>query len=287
MPKMMRIEVCIESRAEDARAPRETNLTVGEAVDGEGLDEASCRQVLEAVLEHLRAMKADRSDGDLHDFTFTVRIADALGGQASTWADYELFREAVAYEPLHPLMYSYAAETAVGAHGSSMWSDDETPSGTHAIVPLVMYDRKWIPAYVAYLRFNDLDHEVDQAGDIAKIVEKYGWAEDTCELAVARRVSCCGQAGGEQFEELLESGLSGYLDTEEGRAIFNRVAMREFEEWDNDFMRAMLETDSEEHFEGEIDFWVDLLEDVMTEEELEVVRKHAHGRWARARQASR
>src|SRR5690606_5895857 len=128
--------------------------------------------------------------------------------------------EAATFEALHPLLHAYALETAEGAHGHAIWSDDETPSGTHAIVPLVMHDRKWLPDYLRFLRSNDLDHEVDQAGDIDAIIERYGWAPDTLALAAARLVSCQGQFGEEQFGQLLEEGLSDHLDTAKGRGDF-------------------------------------------------------------------
>jgi hypothetical protein len=234
---------------------------------------------LQSTLEKLRRTSVD---GELYLFAFQLQSLDEDGNVASEWSETQFCEHAAGFAALRPALHAYAVATAEGAYGSRMWADSETPAGTAAILALVMRDRRWIPTYVDFLRTCDLDHEVDQWGDLVEIIAKYDWREDTCALAAARVVSCHGQHGGEQLSAWLEAGLRDYLDTAEGRAVFLAAVRAEFDA-DNPQMREKL-TMSRESFCDDADFWVvDFFAPALDETELGALRLHAHGRWDRAR----
>ncbi|MFX3470803.1 tetratricopeptide repeat protein [Leptospira borgpetersenii] len=70
--------------------------------------------------------------------------------------------------------------------------------------------KKNIENYINFLRSNDLNHEVYQSDDINALVEKWGWCQETLSLMAVRCFR--GQFGTDQFHEMMEAGLSEYLN---------------------------------------------------------------------------
>lgn len=278
----MRVHLQIQSRGEDADVPTTTLVPLADEAEFPGdVGETFCLSVLERLQSTLEQLKHASADGELYLFGFQLQSLDNGGNVVAEWSETQFCEHAAGFLALHPALHAYAVATAEGAYDSRIWADSETPAGTAAILALVMRDHRWIPAYVDFLRTCDLDHEVDQWGDMDGIIAKYGWQEDTCALAAARVVSCHGQHGEEQLSSWLETGLRDYLDTAGGRTTFLAAARAEFDA-DSPQMREKL-TMSRESFCDDADFWLDFFAPALDEPELEALRLHAHGRWDRAR----
>lgn len=278
----MRMQLQVQSRGVDARVPTIVLVPLAdEAGFPDDISEALCLSALECLQSTLEQLRRTSVHGALYLFAFQLQSLDEDGNVVSELSETEFCEHAAGFSALHPALHAYAVATAEGAYDSRMWADSETPAGTAAILALVMRDRRWISTYVDFLRTCDLDHEVDQWGDLDEIIAEYGWQEDTCALAAARLASCHGQHGEEQFSGWLETGLRDYLDTAEGRAAFLAAVRAEFDA-DGPQMREKL-TMSHESFCDDADFWLDFFAPVLDESELEALRLHAHGRWDRAR----
>ncbi|MCF6351948.1 MAG: hypothetical protein L3J06_02955, partial [Cyclobacteriaceae bacterium] len=130
--------------------------------------------------------------------------------------------------------------------------------------------------YINFLRSCDLDHEVEQSGDIEKVIEKYGWGEETCRLAIARLVSCGGQFGEEQFKEFIKNGLNDYLKVSENRIMFLKNVIREFNEADK-INRYLIYP--KEQYLHRISMWVKFFEMVLTEKEMETLHSEVSLLW--------
>ncbi|TYT24930.1 hypothetical protein FZO89_00785 [Luteimonas viscosa] len=277
----MPLQLQIESRSGDAAPTTVAIPLADEPGFPSDVSEALCMQALECLHASLERAKQASDDDGVSSFAFQLRSVDGDGNLVAAWSEYEFCEHAARFASLHPALHAYAVATADGAHDDRMWADSETPAGTTAMLALLKRDRAWIPAYVDFLRSCDLDHEVDQWGDMDEVVERYGWQPDTCALAAARLASCHGQHGEEQFSGWLDAGLREYLDTGEGRAGFLAAAKAEFDA-DGPQMRRNLEM-SREAFCDDADFWVDFFAAALDEDEVEALRQHAHGRWDRAR----
>lgn len=277
----MGIEVRIEYRREDERAPSAIVRPVEGTDTTDGLSERSCRGVLESLLQVLVELEQERGRGDIHGFAFSVHAMDDHAVDVSMASEHDFTEQAMRFESLHPLLLDFVNATAHGPHDSRMWADSETPVGTSAMNALVMGDRSHLGAYIEFLRSCDLDHEVDQYGDLDAIIERHGWHHDTCALAAARLVSCHGQHGGEQVGQWMESGLEDYLATPEGRSAFITVAMHEFDSWSSPVILGPL-SGNREHYTAEVDEWLGYFEPLLDEAGIERVREHAHSRWDRA-----
>ncbi len=142
-----------------------------------------------------------------------------------------------------------------------------------------MRERTLLPEYIRFLRQCDLDHEVDQAGDMDELLAHHGWADDTCALVAARLGSCSGQWGGEQAGQWLDGGGSGdYLAAETGQRAMLAAAKAEFEHdgpWARDLMEA-----PESIFEDEVRYNVDLFAPCLAPAALAELEAHVRARWA-------
>ncbi|MCF6308801.1 MAG: hypothetical protein L3J09_12740, partial [Flavobacteriaceae bacterium] len=134
--------------------------------------------------------------------------------------------------------------------------------------------------YINFLRSCDLDHEVEQSGDIEKVIEKYGWGEETCRLAIARLVSCGGQFGEEQFKEFLENGLNDYLIMPENRTMFLNNVIREFNEAEQIIRYASYYP--KDQYLSDVEMWVEFFEVVLTEKEMETLNNEVSLIWDNA-----
>ena len=208
------------------------------------LTERNLKQILKTLIASVKETKLLYSDKQtevishnynrLESFKFKV-IFNNNDGSSQIFEEKSFFTKAAKFESLASLILEYCKVTDNGEEGTRIWIIDEhaegRPAGTFAILALVDQNKKWIPKYIEFLRTNDLDHEVEQMWDIKNIIEKYGWCIETYELAIARNISCCGQAGKEQFESLIKSGLNDSLNNKNNRELFINSILKEFQEW--------------------------------------------------------
>lgn len=230
-------------------------------------------RALLALLSRARALfpdadaPADESKTELVYWQWELRFVDASGTPQTIGED-DYFQQIAPYQELTPLILDYCRHTDHGAYNSRLWTDDELPAGTYAILPLVYQDRAAIDHYIEFLRTNDLEHEVDQAGDIEEIITHHGWCRETARLAIARVITCCGQHGHEQFSEFLEGELSEYLEDPAARAAFLEDIQAEIRVWARmDHHPSLRETAREQYLEL-LRFWTEPFEEVLTDAEL-------------------
>ncbi|WBX74179.1 hypothetical protein PG913_02855 [Tenacibaculum pacificus] len=183
---------------------------------------------IETILSELTALIIDlKKKHKIYQFSFNINLIDENDTSKVLFIDEKaLFNEVRKYNTLSSATIKYLKVTDDGEYDSRIWEDCENPLGTEAILSLVSKDKKWMPEYINFLRTCDLDHEVNQGGDMEELIEQYGWNKETCSLAIARLITCCGQHGSEQFEDLLENGLSDYI--QENKLLFLEKLMEEF-----------------------------------------------------------
>ncbi|WP_299442465.1 hypothetical protein [uncultured Aquimarina sp.] len=210
------------------------------------LTEVDLKNALQTIITSVREIKklypdeqADvmyHNDNRLEQIKFQIKINEKDNNSYSLEEE-SFFNKVAEYDSLSLLILDYCQVTDNGEEGTRVWIPENDsyvshPVGTYAILALVNQDKKWIPKYIEFLRTNDLDHEVEQMWHIKEIIEKYNWCEETCRLAIARNISCCGQEGRQQFRSLMTEGLEEYLKKEENRTVFFDNVLREFQEWD-------------------------------------------------------
>ncbi len=191
------------------------------------------------------------------------------------------FKEAATHESLSELILGYCKVTDDGEEGTRIYIsheyDEGSPAGTYAILALVNQDKKWISSYIDFLRTNDLDHEVEQMWHIRAVIDKYQWSEDTCRLAIARNISCCGQSGRQQFNDFIAEGLENYLEKEGNKKMFIDNILKEFQEWDA--VEFRLKDGSKKYYINYIVSRVKHFEKVLTEEEINKIEIVLLDRW--------
>ncbi|WP_298956318.1 hypothetical protein [uncultured Nonlabens sp.] len=260
------------------------------------LTEEDCKLILKALItsiEEIKALYPDEKASVRHhhivkyhnntrlkSFTFEIVFEDK-SGSSHTINEYNFFNKAAKHTDLSTLILKYCDITDDGAEGTRIWIMDEydqgPPAGTYAILALVNQSKKWIPPYIEFLRTNDLDHEVEQMWDIKSIIDKYGWIKETCRLAIARNISCCGQGGTEQFNDFLNNGLSGYLNIDKNRKGFLDFILQEFEEWDAVDFR--LKEGSEKYYKSYIVNTVSNFDKILDEEEINKIKTVLLKKW--------
>ena len=208
------------------------------------LTQEDLKQILKTLIASVKEIKVlypdeqtdviSHNDNRLFSIKFEITSIDSTG--SCLLLEEKSFFELVAkHNSLAPLILDYCKVTDDGEEGSRVMItheyDEGPPAGTYAILALVNQDKKWITHYIEFLRTNDLDHEVEQMWHIKAIIDKYGWCKETYELAIARKVTCCGQGGKTQFKLLVNDGLKESLNENRNREIFLVSVLKEFQEW--------------------------------------------------------
>ncbi|MFV0393528.1 MAG: hypothetical protein ACK5LC_03890 [Coprobacillaceae bacterium] len=84
--------------------------------------------------------------------------------------------KAIQYPQLHDLMVQIVERiTCIAGQDNieQLWENDEEQAGGAFARELALYDKKYIPLYLKYIKTNDLDHEVYQLNDMLDIFEKW------------------------------------------------------------------------------------------------------------------
>lgn len=254
------------------------------------LTEEDCRLILESLITSIEEIKTLYPDEQtdviyhhnnrLESFKFEV-VFEGKSGSSHMIKENNFFDEAAKYSNLSALILKYCDITDDGEEGSRIWIMDEydegPPAGTYAILALVSQNKKWIPNYIDFLRTNDLDHEFEQMWNIKSIIDKYGWINETCRLAIARNISCCGQGGTEQFNDFLTNGLLDYLNSDKNRKELLDFILQEFAEWDEVDFR--LKDGSEKYYKNYIVNRVSKFDKILDEEEINEIKTVLLKKW--------
>jgi len=195
----------------------------------------------------------------------------------------EFFDLVAMYPKLSELILAYCDITDDGEEGSRIIIDSEygdaPPAGTYAMLALVEQNKKWIHHYIKFLRTNDLDHEVEQMWHIKAIVEKYDWCTETTRLAIARNASCCGQGGGEQFNQFLANGLSDYLNQSANKSEFLKDIKQEFIDYESTSRGISLLKDNKAYYIKYQATKINAFSKILTEQELVWLTEEVTNRW--------
>lgn len=116
-----------------------------------------------------------------------------------------------------------------------------------------------------------------QMWHIKDIIAKYGWCEETTKLAIARNVSCCGQAGKEQFNTLVEDGLKDYVADTENRKLFIQNILNEFESWDK--LAFRLKEGSKKYYVNYIVSYAKHFQSLLSKNEIEDIETFLMQKW--------
>lgn len=254
------------------------------------LTEKDLRLILESLITSIKEIKAlypdeqtnvrYHNDNRVESLKFEVAFNDK-SDSTQTLEEKAFFEQAVKYPDLSSLILEYCENTDNGEEGTRIWIMNEyiegTPAGTYAILALVNQNKNRIPNYIEFLRTNDLDHEFEQIWDINSIIEKYGWGKETCRLAIARNVSCRGQAGTEQFNNFLNHGLMDYLNSDENRKEFLDLIFQEFKEWDQ--VEFRLKEGSKKYYINNVVSYVHHFDKILKEEEINEIKTYLLDKW--------
>lgn len=254
------------------------------------LNEIDLKQVLETIILSIKEIKSMYPDKQInvikHDnnrlecIKFEVTFNDNTN-TSKTLEELSFFELAAKYESLAPLIIEYCKTTDNDEEGNRLIIRNEydqgPPAGTYAILSLVLQNKKWTPYYIEFLRTNDLEHEVKQIWDIEAILKKYGWCPETYKLAIARNISCCGQAGKEQFERFIENGLKESLKNKKNRDLFLNNILNEFQEWKS--YKFRLKDGSFEYYKKYIISYVQHFEKLLTKNEIASIESFLLQEW--------
>ncbi|MBU2997952.1 hypothetical protein KO500_16035 [Cellulophaga baltica] len=243
------------------------------------LTENDLKHILTSIITAIKEIKAEypdeqtnvsyHNDNRLESIMFEIEFNDK-SGDSQIIKEKAFFEEVAEHSSLQSLIFDYCDVTDNGEEGTRIWVMGEymqgTPAGTYAILALANKNKKWISKYIDFLKTNDLDNEFEQMWHIKALIEKYGWCKETCSLAIARNVSCCGQTGKEQCAAFLDEGLLDYLNSEENRKEFIDLISQEFEEWDQVELR--LKDGSKKYYIVYVVNYVDHFDKVLKEEEI-------------------
>ena len=247
-----------------------------EVEDVDALGQDACRQVLEAVLAHLR--RQPWSQGATPE-SWTFWLADA---GAPACGEHDIYRQACAFADLHGLVHALVLASAGGPRRRP-WADEETPTGAAGACYLAAADTRWIPAYLDYLASCDLDHEVHQYAEMDLIVRTHGWGPATAALAAARLWRLAGQHGDEQFGQWLEEdGLEDYLGSGAGAGAFEAAVRSEFERpGPSDPAPGRNDARARGRYGQDLDYGLECCAGHLDETTLEQIRQQALARWDR------
>lgn len=218
----------------------------------------------------------------IYQFNYSIGLIDEnnnIDTQKILFTDEKtLFNEVSKYSALTSATITYLQATDHGEYDSRIWEDCENPLGTRAILSLVTKDKKWMPEYIYFLRTCDLDHEVNQGGDIEELIEKYRWNEETCTLAIARLITCCGQHGSEQFEDFLEDGFSDYI--QENKPLFLEKLIEEFKyALDSDSCYSPSLNASKEDYLNEFFEYIEALNSIFDKNDFDKINTYLSKYW--------
>ncbi|KAB1158312.1 hypothetical protein F7018_08995 [Tenacibaculum aiptasiae] len=254
------------------------------------LNETDLKQILETIITSIKEIKLLYPDEQtnitphncnrLDSIKFEIKFIDNTN-TSITLEEPSFFELAAKHESLTSLIIEYCKTTDNGEDGNRLIIRNEydqgPPAGTHAILSLVHQNKKWIPYYIQFLRTNDLEHEIEQIWDIEAILKKYGWCVETHKLAIARNISCCGQAGKEQFDRFIENGLEKSLNNKRSRDIFLESILNEFQEWKSFHFR--LKDGSFEYYKKYIISYVQHFEKLLTKSEITSIESFLLQKW--------
>ena len=254
------------------------------------LNETDLKQILETIITSIKEIKLLYPDEQtnviqhfnnrLDSIKFEIKFIDSTN-TSKTLEESSFFELATKHESLASLILEYCKITDDGEEGNRLMIRNEyhegPPAGTYAILSLVFQNKKWIPNYIDFLRTNDLEHEVEQMWNIESILKKYGWCLETYKLAIARNISCCGQAGKEQFDRFIENGLRESLSNKRNRNIFLENILNEFQEWKSFEFR--LKDGSFDYYKKYIISYVDHFSKLLTLNEITNIESFLIQKW--------
>ncbi|MDF2192085.1 hypothetical protein [Paraflavitalea sp. CAU 1676] len=256
----------------------------------EDMGEDACRSVIETV--HVQIVEAKNKFSpnggkpvNLYEVQYAFKFTsnDHKAGEPEIeFSEGDFYHQAVKFESLHTLIIQFVKATTddCSSRPEHYWADDETVVGTAAMLALVYHDKKYIPDYIAFLRKNDLDHEVNQGVDINGVIKRYGWCRETAYLAAARSLSCYGHHGRDFFKDLLQtSELKTFIAKTENFELFYEGIVRDFKENHHPLYKGHYLGGPKEEYWSSIDYMVDNLNPLLKEAHKQRLRNDLETFW--------
>ncbi len=292
---MTKIKILIEAYGLDAHGYEGKEIqqekSISKNEDEDKLTQIDLKKILEIIIssiEEIKSLYPDEQtnvnfnyDNRLISIKFEIMYTDTLGAD-HTIEEKSFFELVAKYDSLIPLILSYCNVTENGEENTRIMITDEydegPPAGTYAILSLVNQNKRWISNYIAFLKTNDLDHEVNQTWDIEGIIEKYGWCQETYDLVIARNVSCCGQAGITQFERLISNGnLEKSLSYEKNRKVFLDSIFKEFQDWKR--LKSILDNGTKKYYLKHVVSYAKHFDKILTNVEITNIETFLLQKW--------
>lgn len=168
----------------------------------ENLTMDTMEQKLDTIIAALSAENLDYDEIE-YDWYGEILNQDSEGKYLS---EVDLAEEAIKYPELHEKMREIVRLlTKINDHANSyaVWEDEQAQAGGAFASELAIANREDIVPYARYVSTNDLNHEVDQQGNMIDIVGAWGWNKDTYAVLAARWFT-----PGQFREEFMMGGLT-------------------------------------------------------------------------------
>lgn len=150
------------------------------------MDKNPIDQKLDSVIA---ALSAEDLDFDKIEHGWYSGVLFPEDEDSSFESEVELAEEAIQYPELHDKMREIVRLiTKLNDHTYSyaIWEDEQVQAGGGFATELAITNLSDVMLYARYVSTNDLNHEVDQAGNMADIIGTWGWNKDTYAVLAAR-----------------------------------------------------------------------------------------------------
>lgn len=172
---------------------------------------------LDEALDGLATFAADISAWLEYAQGNTLGLRIALGGD---FVDVDVFDNDALPEAANERLADFVRRVTEASRtlGKALWSNSECHLGGAVAARLAMRSRTYVPLFIEFLETNDLDHEVEQAEQIERVIAAHGWCPETVALWVARLGTCAGQHGHEgEWDEVTAQPLAEYIAEQPAR----------------------------------------------------------------------
>lgn len=251
------INLTVSYESEEDFTTEEVNYTLPKSTDEVEFSEKDLRNTIKKMTSLVKEAKkkspfaiVEQAPIQLNEATFSFTVLDEDDKELEEYTEFYIFEEAVKYESLTELIEQYY-ETTLSGLKEPLWSDPDfpIPFGTAAVLNLAQKDKKHIATYIDFLKKNDLDHETEQIWHILDIINAHNWCPETLHLATARLLTCAGQGGQEQFQELYQGyrsepndylaegigSLESYLKDQNQQSAFVTFIKQELKDYSQKF----------------------------------------------------
>lgn len=216
------------------------------------------------------------AENGLEIFELSFNLLNSKNDVVESQDEQQLFNRTVWEESFNETVLKFTSESKNCRYGARVWANEEFHSGVFGMEQLTLHDIKYLPDYVNFIRAGKKDYEPWQSEFSEKLIEKYGWCEETLGLITSRIYSTAGQCGQDQFVEYMEKGLKDYLVDDQNRFLFIQSLMEELFLYQKDH-RKNYKLSKKKYLDGTLEFFSHIpLEEILTKREFKIFKNNIY-----------